>query len=145
MVFEDGSLFGWMTKMRRWRRVVGGAVVLMAAWQAYPAAQEGENLPLPEAVGPPVVVSAQVSADLSSVTASGLNFGTETPTMSLGLSALTVMAVQSGVKAGDADTVTAALPADVAPGTYLLALTRAGDKELAVFYVAVIPLGAVYQ
>ena len=147
MVSEDGYVLGlgWMTEMCRWRRVVGGVAVVVAVWQAYPAAQEGENFPRPEAVGPPLIVAAQASADLSSVTVSGLNFGKEAPTVSLGLSALTVTTVQPGVKAGDADMVTAALPAGVTPGTYLLALTRAGDKELAVFYVAVIPLGAVYQ
>ena len=138
-------LLGWVAEMRGWCRAAGGVAVVVAAWHAYPAAQEGENLPGPEATGPPLIVAAQASADLSSVTVSGLNFGNEAPTVSLGLSALTVTTVQPGVKAGDADMVTAALPAGVTPGTYLLALTRAGDKELAVFYVAVIPLGAVYQ
>ena len=145
MASEDGCLLGWITKRGKWRRAASGVALVVAVWHAAPAAQEGENFPGPEAVGPPLIVAARASADLSSVTVSGLNFGNEAPTVSLGLSALTVTAMQPGVKAGDADLVTAALPAGVTPGTYLLALTRAGDKELAVFYVAVIPLGAVYR
>ncbi len=146
MDLKAERLLGWMVAVRRWRRAAGGVALVAAMSHAHATAQEGENLPGPEAAGPPLIVAAQASADLSSITVSGLNFGNETPTVSLGLSALTVTMVQpAGVKTGDADMVTAALPAGVAPGTYLLALTRAGDKELAVFYVAVVPLGAVYQ
>ena len=56
-----------------------------------------------------------------------------------------VTAIEAPGTAIDPDDVTATLPVDVLPGTYLLALTRAEDEEVAVFYLSVPPVGAVYQ
>ena len=68
-----------------------------------------------------------------SLTINGFNFGTEAPTVTLALSALTVLTPTS------ATSVQATLPT-LLPGTYLLVLERTDDQRMAVFYLT---LGAV--
>ena len=138
---------GCVMSTRQWHRMVTAiAAIAMLAGQARPEAQEGEvPAGLPEAPGPPLIAAAQMSADRFRLTLSGLNFGSATPIVSLGLSALTVTAIEPASTITDPDVVTAGLPADLLPGTYLLALTRAVDGEVAIFYLAVPRVGAVYQ
>ena len=81
----------------------------------------------------PLIASAQVSADQTAVTITGLHFGATAPRVSLALTALTVTAAT-------ATQVTATLPGTVTPGTYLLALTRS-DSAVAVFYLTVGAVG----
>ena len=128
-------------------RVMAVAVAVAAlAGQARLPAQEGEGVAsLSVPLAPPLIAAAQMSVDRSTLIVSGVNLGSVTPTLSMGLSALTVTAVAPAGRVGDPDVVTALLPAEVLPGTYLLALTRGGDEEVAIFYLAVPPVGAVYQ
>lgn len=128
-------------------RVMTGIVVLtVLAGPARLAAQEGSGSTSPAvALEPPLIVSARMSADRSLLVVSGVNLGSLAPTLSLGLSALPVLAIEPSGVFGDPDVVTATLPGEVSPGTYLLALTRSGDEEVAIFYLAVPPIGAVYQ
>ncbi len=131
------------------RQMMRMAMVTMAL-AAFPgqrfSAQEAEGLSSESVpLGPPLIAAAQMSVDRSTLTVLGLNLGSITPTVSMGLSALAVTGIAPAGKLGDTDVVTTALPADVPPGTYLLALTRGGDEEVAIFYLAVPPVGAVYQ
>ena len=87
----------------------------------------------------PLIASAKVSADRTTLTVSGLNFATDgvPPSVSLALTPLPVAA-------SSPTAVTAALPASLEAGTYLLLLTR-GDQQSAAFYVTVDAGVAVWQ
>lgn len=87
----------------------------------------------------PLIASAKVSADRTTLTIDGLNFATDgtAPSVSLALTALPVTATS-------ATSVTATLPSPLEAGTYLLLLTR-GDQETAAFYVTVDAGIAVWQ
>ena len=92
-----------------------------------------------QALGDPLIASAKVSTDLTTLSVSGLNFvidGT-TPSVSLALTALPVTSAS-------ATAVTATLPESLEAGTYLLLLTR-GDQQAAAFYVTVDAGVAVWQ
>ena len=92
-----------------------------------------------QALVDPLIASAKVSADLSTLTVSGLNFVSDgtTPSVSLALTALPVTSAS-------ATAVTATLPSSLEAGTYLLLLTR-GDQQAAAFYVTVDGGVAVWQ
>ena len=109
----------------------------VAACGARPAAQEEVERPGP--VPPPLVVAAQVSGDQSLLTVSGLHLGPG-PGVTLGLSPLAVSGYVPA-PAGGAEVVTAWLPPGMRPGTYLLALTRASDAEVALFHLTVGAVG----
>ena len=93
----------------------------------------------------PLIASAQVSADQTTLTVTGLNFlppppaiplpGTTAvpPTISLALTQMTVTAAS-------ATSVTATLPGALAAGTYLLGLVRS-DQEVAVFHLTIGAIG----
>ena len=87
----------------------------------------------------PLIASAKVSADRTTLTVAGLNFATDgvPPSVTLALTPLPVTA-------SSATAVTAALPASLEAGTYLLLLTR-GDQQAAAFYVTVDSGVAVWQ
>ena len=89
--------------------------------------------------GDPLIASAKVSADLATLTVSGLNFVSDgtTPSVSLAVTSLPVTA-------SSATSVTATLPSSLEAGTYLLLLTR-GDQQAAAFYVTVDTGAAVWQ
>ena len=97
---------------------------------------------VPAAASPPVIASAQVSADLTTLAISGVNFtgtfpdsenegdvSTTVQSVSLALTSLTVTD-------SSATSATAALPTALEAGTYLLLLTRS-DGEMAVFYLTI--------
>ena len=92
-----------------------------------------------QALGDPLIASARVSADLTTLSVSGLNFVSDgtTPSVSLALTALPVTSAS-------ATAVTATLPSLLEAGTYLLLLTR-GDQQAAAFYVTVDTGAAVWQ
>lgn len=92
-----------------------------------------------QTVADPLIASAKVSSDLSTLTVSGLNFMIDgsTPSVSLALTALPVTAAS-------ATSVTATLPGSLEAGTYLLLLTR-GDQQAAAFYVTVDVGIAIWQ
>jgi hypothetical protein len=98
--------------------VFAGVVYLQAGAQAAPERQ-------------PLITEALVDAENGTLTINGFDFGGETPTVTLGMTALPVLSVtESGVVAG--------LP-ELLPGTYLLAVSWT-DGAGAVFYPT---LGAV--
>lgn len=109
--------------------LVVGVVSMWAAGLA--AAQTGSSSTVP------LIASAQVSADQSTLTISGLNLvtaGTEgTPSVSLALTPLPVTG-------SSATSVTATLPSPLGAGTYLLLLSRS-DQRVATFYVTVGAVG----
>ena len=84
-----------------------------------------------QALADPLIASAKVSTDLTTLSVSGLNFVSDgtTPSVSLALTALPVTSAS-------ATAVTATLPESLEAGTYLLLLTR-GDQQAAAFYVTV--------
>ncbi len=134
-----------MSRQESRRIVVAVAVTVMACQAPLPAQEAEGGASAPAAQEPPLIVAAQISTDRSTLTVSGVNLGTVAPTLSMGLSALRVTAVVPAGTVRQPDAVTATLPAELPPGTYLLALTRAVDEEVAIFYLAVPPVGAVYQ
>ena len=98
--------------------VFAGVVYLQAGAQTAPERQ-------------PLITEALVDAENGTLTINGFDFAGETPTVTLGMTALPVLSMtESGVVTG--------LP-EVLPGTYLLALSWA-DGAGAVFYPT---LGAV--
>ncbi len=98
--------------------VFAGIVYLQAGAQTVPERQ-------------PLITEALVDAENGTLTINGFDFAGETPTVTLGMTALPVLSMtESGVVTG--------LP-EVLPGTYLLALSWA-DGAGAVFYPT---LGAV--
>lgn len=105
--------------------VVGIVVVLVTGSAARMLAQV-----VPSPQKPPAILAAVLSADLSTLTLTGLHLGTGTPAVSLAATSLTVTGATP-------TTVTALLPAGLQTGTYLLALTRAGDRAMAIFYLSV--------
>ena len=92
-----------------------------------------------QALANSLIASAKVSADRTTLTVAGLNFATDgvPPSVALALTPLPVTA-------SSATAVTAALPASLEAGTYLLLLTR-GDQQAAAFYVTVDSGVAVWQ
>ena len=131
---------------RQTSHIIAAVALTYLVFQPGVFAQEGvDGVRAPVPLEPPLIVSARMSADRSLLLVSGVNLGSLAPTLSLGLSALPVLAIEPSGVFGDPDVVTATLPGEVSPGTYLLALTRSGDEEVAIFYLAVPPLGAVYQ
>lgn len=121
--------------------IVGGAgsvfaVVAVLVWTMGLAAPVGAE---EQAAAAPLIASAKVSADLTTLTVEGLNFVTDSavPSVSLALTSLPVTA-------SSATSVTATLPSSLEAGTYLLLLTR-GDQETAAFYVTVDIGVAVWQ
>ena len=111
---------------------VGAALVWATGLTAAGMAEE-------QSLAAPLIASAKVSADRTTLTIGGLNFTTDAaaPTVSLALTALPVTATS-------ATSVTATLPSPLEAGTYLLLLTR-GDQEAAAFYVTVDAGIAVWQ
>ena len=89
----------------------------------------------------PLIASVQVSADLSTLTISGLNLVTAgvagtsgaAPNVSLALTPLPITASSATV-------VTSTLPSGLGAGTYLLLLSRS-DGQAATFYVTVGAVG----
>lgn len=90
------------------------------AWSADPAT-------------PPMIVAAGVSFDGTMLVLEGVNFGSANPTVRLGTTQLTVRSARPTFASMD-------LPANQAAGSYLVSLTRAGDNQVALFWVT---LGAV--
>ena len=116
----------------------GSAVALVAAlvWMTgLTAAVVAEE----QTSADPLIASAKVSADRTTLTVGGLNFSTDgsAPSVSLALTTLPVTAAS-------ATSVTATLPSSLEAGTYLLLLTR-GDQQSAAFYVTVDSGAAVWQ
>ena len=116
----------------------GAAVALVAAlvWMTgLTAAVVAEE----QTSADPLIASAKVSVDRTTLTVGGLNFSTDgsTPSVSLALTTLPVTAAS-------ATSVTATLPSSLEAGTYLLLLTR-GDQQGAAFYVTVDSGAAVWQ
>ena len=114
--------------------VVGAALVWATGLAAAPAA----------ALAGPLIASAQVSEDQTTLTVTGLNFApapaangdaglAPRPGVSLALTPLPVTA-------SAATSVTATLPSPLAAGTYLLLLSRS-DEQAATFYVTVGAVG----
>ena len=114
--------------------LVAGAVV---TWAAGPAVAVVAVPPPPLAA--PLIASAQVSADQTTLTLTGLNFAVlestdgALPSVSLALTPLPVTASSPTL-------VTATLPSPLEAGTYLLLLQRS-DAEAATFYVTVGAVG----
>ena len=110
-------------------------VAITLGWPASPAT----GLAAP--AGAPLIASALVSTDLTTLTITGLNLASSSagnggeafPSVSLALTALPVTA-------SSATLVTATLPASLQAGTYLLLLSRS-DGEAAAFYVTVGAVG----
>lgn len=113
---------------QKMHRVVGLVVVLAIVGTARVPAQVGT--PPAPTPNPPAILSAVLSADLSTLTLTGLHLGTGTPAVSLAATSLPVTGATPTA-------VTARLPAGLQAGTYLLALTRAGDRAMALFYLSV--------
>ena len=116
----------------------GSAVALVAAlvWMTgLTAAVVAEE----QTSADPLIASAKVSVDRTTLTVGGLNFSTDgsTPSVSLALTTLPVTAAS-------ATSVTATLPSSLEAGTYLLLLTR-GDQQSAAFHVTVDSGAAVWQ
>ena len=121
--------------------IVGGAgsafaVAAALVWTMGPAAAVGAE---EQTAAAPLIASAKVSSDLTTLTVEGLNLAGDStvPTVSLALTTLTVTASST-------TSVTATLPSPIEAGTYLLLLTR-GDQETASFYVTVDAGVAVWQ
>ncbi len=98
---------------------------------------------VPAAASPPLIASAQISADQTTLHILGVNLvfppanpgaGTTTPP-SVSLAATTL-----AVTASSQTSVTATLPGGLGAGTYLLVLMRS-DSEIAVFYPTVGAVG----
>ena len=124
------------TKMIVW--TAGSAFALAAAFvgvTGLTAAVVAEEQTLAD----PLIASAKVSADRTTLTVGGLNFSLDgsTPSVSLALTALPVTAAA-------ATSVTATLPGSLEAGTYLLLLNRS-DQQTAAFYVTVNSGVAVWQ
>ena len=121
--------------------IIGGAgsalaVAAALVWTMGPAAAVGAE---EQAAAAPLIASAKVSPDLTTLTVEGLNLAGDStvPTVSLALTTL-------AVTASSTTSVTATLPSPIEAGTYLLLLTR-GDQETASFYVTVDAGVAVWQ
>lgn len=108
-------------------------VVVALVWPA------GSATGLVTPTAAPVIASALVSADQTTLTITGLNLATTTggnagvPSVSFALTPLPVAA-------SSVTLVTATLPASLQAGTYLLLLSRS-DGEAAAFYVTVGAVG----
>ena len=106
-------------------------VGVVSIWAAGFASAQTESSTIP------LIASAQVSADQSTLTISGLNLLTAgtagTPSVSLALTPLPVTG-------SSATSVTATLPSPLGAGTYLLLLSRS-DQRVATFYVTVGAVG----
>lgn len=93
----------------------------------------------PVAASPPLIASARISADQTTLQVVGVNLvsgsgvGTTPPSVSLAATTL-------AVTASSQTSVTVTLPPALAAGTYLLMLTR-NDGEIAVFYPTVGAVG----
>ena len=105
------------------------AVAAVLVWATGLATTVGAEAQTP--TDAPLIASAQVSVDRTTLTVSGLNFATDgaAPHVSLALTPLPVLA-------WSATSVTATLPAPLEAGTYLLQLGRS-DQQSAIFYVTV--------
>ena len=93
----------------------------------------------PPPLAAPLIASAQVSADQTTLTLTGLNFAT-TGSLDGPLPSLSLALTPLPVTASSATWATATLPSPLNAGTYLLVLQR-GDAEAATFYVTVGAVG----
>ena len=126
-------------RTRRMMMVWAGSVFALVATLVWVAGLTPAVVAEAQTAADPLIASAAVSADRTMLTVSGLNFTTDgaAPSVSLALTPLPVTA-------SSATAVTAALPASLQAGTYLLLLTR-GDQHTAAFYVTVDAGVAVWQ
>ena len=113
---------------------LGSALVIWAAGSAVAVVAAP-----PPPLAAPLIASAQLNADQTTLTLTGLNFAATgggegvPPSVSLALTPLPVTA-------SSATWATATLPSPLNAGTYLLVLQR-GDEEAATFYVTVGAVG----
>ena len=114
--------------------LVAGAVLVWAAGSVVPVVAAP---PVPLAA--PLIASAQVSADQTTLTLTGLNFAT-TGSLDGALPSVSLALTPLPVTGSSATWVTATLPSPLNAGTYLLVLQR-GDEEAATFYVTVGAVG----
>ena len=123
------------TKMIAW---AGSAFALVAAF-VWATGLTTAVVAEEQTLADPLIASATVSADRTTLTVSGLNFAPDgvAPSVSLALTPLPVTA-------SSATAVTAALPAPLEAGTYLLLVTRS-DQQAAAFHVTVEAAVAVRQ
>ena len=115
--------------------------VMLAAWLAL----AGIAAPATATTTTPLIASAQVSADLTTLVITGLNFatppsGTDAPGTTPAAPTVSLALTPLPVTASSATSVTATLPAALGAGTYLLVLTRS-DRELAIFYLTIGAVG----
>ena len=107
--------------------------VMLAAWLAL----AGIAAPATATTTTPLIASAQVSADLTTLVITGLNFatppsGTDAPGTTPAAPTVSLALTPLPVTASSATSVTATLPAALGAGTYLLVLTRSdrGTRHL---------------
>ena len=127
--------------MRTRTRVMAwlGSVLVTGALLIWAAGSAVAVVAAPPPLAAPLIASAQVSANQTTLTLTGLNFAT-TGMLDDALPGVSLALTPLPVTASSATWATATLPSPLNAGTYLLVLQR-GDAEAATFYVTVGAVG----